>query len=45
MANDLDRLYALCDASQRMGDGYAARLRAINEQIQKLERAADNSGR
>ena len=41
MPDDFARLYALRDASQRMGDGYAARLRLINEQIKKLERAAD----
>ena len=43
--NDLTRLYALRAASERMGAGYADRLRLINEQIEKLERAADNGGR
>lgn len=43
--SDLDGLYALRAASERMGDGYRARLAEINRQIEKLERATDNSGR
>jgi len=43
MADELARLYALRDASQRMGEGYAARLRLINEQIEKLEGESGNA--
>lgn len=42
VASELERLYALRAASERMGDGYRARLEEINRQIAKLEALPDN---
>ncbi len=41
--NELERLYAMRDASERQGPGYAARLKMINERIAEIERKSGNA--